>query len=73
MLGFIFMFVAVGIIAYFLNKACWKAEEENARIMRELTEPRCPKCGSFEVEYDDCTDMDVELDCIIRYMVGHCI
>lgn len=73
MLGFIFMFVAVCVIGYFLNKALWKAEEDNARIERELTEPRCPKCGSFEVEYEDCIDMDVELDCVIRYMVGHCM
>ena len=73
MLGFGFMFVAVCIICYFLNKAMWKAEEDNARIERELTEPRCPKCGSFNVEYDDCIDIEVDCDYIARFMVGHCI
>ena len=73
MLGFGFMFVAVCIICYFLNKAMWEVEEDNARIERELTQPRCPKCGSFNVEYDDCIDIEADCDYIARFMVGHCI
>ena len=73
MLGFGLMFVAVCIICYFLNKAMWKAEEDNARIERELREPRCPKCGSFYVEYDDCIDTEFDRDYIAQFIVGHCI
>jgi hypothetical protein len=78
MLGFVFMFVAVCVLGYFLNKAMWKAEEDNARIMRELTEPRCPHCGYTEFEYGDCYDSEWAYepssgkDVVLQSMNGHC-